>query len=184
MTRLLSDNPWVIPTIPLAVIVATIATLMTVGFVFGASPQAPPAQTLFTIQQLKAELDNDPLAVGYATMSNFEAANALNTIGLTGETVAVASVTPTDLQSAVIATEYLALIEAERDLWQALLSVERVEVRNQNIRDQVTSIWAPGTTTLINLSALQTRSASRAEALWGDGAVVTQNQVEEARLLP
>jgi hypothetical protein len=167
----------------IAVLVAVIGVLAYDRFT-----EASPSSQTVVISELNDELTIDPETVGYAGMTDFEAAVALNTVGLTGQTVSVASVDATLIQSAVVGSEYLALTAAQRDLWAALLQAASggagVPVIDLDIRGQVLAIWGPGTVTRANLGALQTRSASRAEFLWGDGTNVTVSEVQEARLLP
>ena len=190
-------NNWlkVIPCLVVSILVfaiGTVALAQTNTFPSTLASISPPGQVIpgllpnqqVPLTELKAELANDPLSVGYASMTHFQAAQALNTVGLTEETVNVEFIQANDLHKAVVGVEYILLTAPERDLWAALLTIEQVPVANANIRGQVLLIWGPLSTTRANLIALQTRPASRAEALWGDGAFVTDRDIEEARLLP
>lgn len=155
---------------------------------FSIWPAGPAQAQEVVLSELRTEIDTDPQALGYAGKSNFQIAGILNTVGLSGETIDVAFVSADVIQGAVVADEYLLLLSPQRDLWAAVLSAGNtnlgVPVKNANIRGQIISIWGPGTETRSNLAALQTRPGSRAEVLFGDGASVTDNQVEEAKLLP
>ncbi len=149
------------------------------------SLEAAPVVQVPSLQELRDEIDNDPKALGYSGLTNFQIANLLNAVGLSGETVDVAVVSSAALQAEVIGSEYLTLNAGQRDLWAALLmGTDSIEVRDTEIRGQVLLIWDAATTTRANLATLQTRSASRAEALWGDGTFITTTMVDEALLLP
>ena len=158
--------------------------LMAVYYVIPHSEASPTIQVP-SLQELRDEMDNDPKALGYSGQTNFQIANLLNAIGLSSETVDVAVVSSAALQAEVVGSEYLTLNVGQRDLWAALLmGTDSVAVRDPEIRGQVLLVWDAGTTTRANLAALQTRSASRAEALWGDGTFITTTMVDEALLLP
>ena len=133
---------------------------------------------------LRAELDNDPKGLGYAGKTNQQQANLINEIGLSGEIIDVLHVAPAIMQVAVEPTEYNTLPPARRDLWQNLLLVFPVEMSEQSIRDQIDFIWSGKIVTNANLIALQTRSGSRCEVLFGDGVVATSKNIDEALLLP
>ena len=57
-------------------------------------------------------------------------------------------------------------------------------VKNMNLRNQIKEIWGAATTTRDNLTALQIRSASRSEVLFGEGVKVTPFDVHIARREP
>lgn len=127
---------------------------------------------------LNAELETDPLGLGYATF--VAAGNATHMAALVNDrslgagVVVVDSVTTTDMQRAVVATEYLTLAAPQRDLWLAILSAsDSVPVADSLIRAQILAVWLAGTDTRSNLGALQTRPASRGELLFGAGVTVT-----------
>ena len=144
----------------------------------------PPA--VFTLVQLKGELDADPQGYGYSSLSHFEAAAALN-LFRAAEIVTRATLSVQDLQSQVLISEFISLTNVERAAWLAVLTASSdggVDISNQAIRDQAAAIWTAGTATRANLVAIQTRSGTRAEALFGEGFRVTDKQVDEARLLP
>lgn len=130
--------------------------------------------------QLKSEIDRAP----YVGKSDGDIAKILNdAAGAEAGSIDVEYVLPEQLQQAVVASEYEALgvDDVERRLWDSLLSLPRVPVKHANIRGQVLAIWDAGTTTRSNLAALQTRTGSRAEVLWGDGVVISPDQVLAAR---
>lgn len=137
-----------------------------------------------TLTALKNELNSDPKSLGYSALDDFEAADKLNEAGASGETIEPAFVTAFQAQQEVVGSEYLTLTIGEQNLWNAILiSVDSqgVPIKNAIIRGQVATIWGAGTTTRTNLVALQTRSASRAEVLFGEDVVVSMMDVHRAR---
>ncbi len=134
----------------------------------------------FTLVELRAEIERAP----YAGKSDGDIAAMLNDkAGAESASIDVEWVEPWQLQAAVVASEYEAvtITDAERRMWSDLLRLPRIPVKNANIRGQVLAIWAAGTTTRSNLGNLQSRTGSRAEVLWGDGATVDFDEVLKAR---
>ena len=138
--------------------------------------------------ELVTELQTDPLTLGYASLlaaGNDAAVYALlnDKSGPGSGSIDREFVNAGTLQSNVVATEYLALTAAQRELWLSLMvaSQGNVEVINNEVRNQIIEVWGPATTTRTNMSALQTRTGSRAEVLWGDGAVVSYSEIARAR---
>ncbi len=133
-----------------------------------------------TYAALKAELQNDPKALGYAGKSPWQQSVLLNTVGLSSETVDVEFVEGWQIWEATVPAEWAALSTAERQRYQALLGMGQINVKGANTRAALLAMFAAGTQTRANLAALQTRSASRAEALFGAGVSVTDAQVAGA----
>lgn len=130
---------------------------------------------------LQSEIDNDPAGRGYKTggvyRDDVEIARLCNDV-VAGQTVERTLVDVRLLQEQVVATEYLALSVGQQNLWTALIAAgERVDIRNANIRAQGAAVWGAGTTTRANIVALQSKPASRAEVLFGEGAAVTHTDV-------
>ena len=128
------------------------------------------------IDALKAETDTDPLARGYAGMTEAAVADSLNAINRSRNRT---SVSPGEMQRAVDGAEFVALSDVKQRAWLAILS-DSVDPNNANTIAQVTAIWTSGTT-LTNLAALQTEAVSRAVEI-GLG-FVKQGHVQEARRL-
>ena len=133
---------------------------------------------------LRSELETDPNEYGYAAPyaagDNGTCVVLLNEVRA-GITVDKPTVTAADMQSAVVGTEFAALADVAQRAWQCVLACGDVPVENANIRAQVSAIWDVGTTTRSNLVSLQTRTGSRAEELFGAGAVVDHHHIAEAR---
>ncbi len=131
---------------------------------------------------LKTELDTDPQVLGLAAMTDGVAATKLNEVGASSETIEPEFITAVQAQSAIAAADFSALSATEQRMWIAILSLGRIPIRNTNIRAQVAGIWS-GTASATALAALQDRSASRAEILFGEDEVVGMMHVHKARLL-
>lgn len=111
---------------------------------------------------LVPEIRDDPLGRGYAGMSAAEVAADLAVLRRSRDRETIGS---GELQAAVDGGEYAALSDVKRAGWGAILAAGSVDVSNENIRAQITTIWAAGTATRSNLAALQTENISRAAEL-------------------
>jgi hypothetical protein len=139
-----------------------------------------------TAQQIRTEIDNDPKALGYAALraqSNGPEALAakLNQAGASSETLFRSYVPLADVLACVVASEYSSLSTANKTLWQDLV-VRSAQLKSgdANMRATIAGIFAAGTTSRTNLVNVASRAASRAEALWGEGTVVLDQQVSLA----
>jgi len=146
------------------------------------------------ISELTTELVTDPAGIGYAPYIIAGNHMALETIlndktGIGSGTINRTYADAPTLQSAVVVSEYLALTDIARQAWLLLVTASQntgqegslgVPLQNSEIQAQVTAIWDAGTVTRSNLLALLTKGGSRAEVLWGDGAVVTINDISLA----
>lgn len=132
---------------------------------------------------LKTELNDDPKGLGLTSLNDRLAAEKLNKVGASNQEIDVLTVSPINAQKSVIGTEFDVLSAGKQRLWLAILSTGSIEIRNFNIRGQIGSIWGAGTVTKTNLVALQKRSASRSEVLFGPGVKVSQNDVDAGRKL-
>jgi len=136
------------------------------------------------ISELAAEITNDPKTLGLLAMGGNHAAVAakLNERGASSETIQVQEMGSGDAQNAVDHDEFKALSAADRDGWLAIVGLDSIPVRKAGIRSQLGAIWtAVGSpTTRAALTVLQSRSASRAEILWGEETTVTIAHVGEA----
>lgn len=138
-----------------------------------------------TTQQILTEINTDPMSLGYAALgaqSNGPEALAakLNQPGASGQTVFKGYTATEDLIPAVILSEYVALSQANRDYLSMLFAPRQVKTGDSVLRTQIGSVFGVGTTSRTNLVAAAQRSASRAEALWGEGTLITELQVAAA----
>jgi hypothetical protein len=103
----------------------------------------------------------------------------INAVSAPPSTLTVGLASAMSLQQQIVASEYLAISAGQRDLWNALLTTTAaygtLAISNTLIRTQIGAVWSAGTTTRSNLSNLQIRSATRAEALFGEGTVIDGN---------
>jgi hypothetical protein len=129
-------------------------------------------------QLLKEEIQSDPNALGYAPLvigKNWQGIADILNNPANGQSISVAFVNAQDLQNAVVASEYLALNQQQRDLWQAILTAAQgsVAVNSPNIKAQALAVYtSSAANTRTNLAALQNKQASRGEVLFGIGTLV------------
>lgn len=136
---------------------------------------------------LKTELTTDPLGLGYVGKTDEECADLLN-IAAPDNTnpekrVSRDSVDSWEIVGATVYGEYVSLTATQRDLYGAVVSCGRVNPQNGNIRTIFGQLFGAGTTTRAQLNDLQYRGSSRAEKLFGSGAVVKYWHVNNARAL-
>lgn len=135
-----------------------------------------------TIALLRAEIDNDPAALGYAAMltepNNTELLAArLNEVGASNQTLTPTWTDTTEVLAVLVGAEIEALTQAKRDELTMLTSTTRIKTGSATLRTTFAGIFGAATTSRANLIALTTRSASRAEALWGEGTRISANDV-------
>lgn len=123
---------------------------------------------------LSDELANDPEVIGYATMSDLEAAQSLNAVN---REVNKTSMTGSEILSQAEASEYAALTEAKKAQWLALCGVDSIDPFGSAVQ-VVIDIWGAGSATITNLQASRKQSLSRAQEL---GFQVREGDVTNAR---
>lgn len=137
---------------------------------------------------LLAELQADPMTLGYASLvaaNNDVALAALLNDKTKGGTIDKVYITANELQSCVVASEFTALTSTQIALWQAILvaaSGAGIPIADIQIRQQLGVVFPNGGagTTKAKINVAQQRAGSRAEALWGDGTVVSAGDVSLA----
>ncbi len=127
---------------------------------------------------LSNEINSDPLARGYAGMSDQEVADDLNT---TYRTKNKTTVLGSEVLNATDDAEFTALSDVNKDRWLALCAVEQINVTSGVAKSLEASIFGPGTTTRTNLLTLRTESISRATEL--ELETVLSGDVQYARTL-
>jgi len=101
---------------------------------------------------LHSELTNDPLARGYAGMTDAQAAASLNTANrATTRTIIPAW----EIIGATVPSEWTALSAAEKQRYQTITGAGEVDASNQNVRNAFLAMFAGGTATRTALAALQ-----------------------------
>jgi hypothetical protein len=130
---------------------------------------------------LKAEITNDPKALGYASKSDYEISVVMNTPGASAETL-FRSYTPVeDLVACIVRAEYDALAAAGKTYLDMAFSGTKVKTGDSTLRTQIGTVFGAGTTTRTNLTNAASRAASRAEILFGENAYVSDQDVAIAR---
>jgi len=129
---------------------------------------------------LQAEILTDPMALGYSGKTDPETAALLNAIGGSGETIERDVVDTWEVIEATVPSEWVALTNAEESRYNMLISAGSLSVKGANVRQMFKDMFNAGTTTRANLAALQVRSASRAEVLFGGGMIVSHLDVARA----
>ena len=139
---------------------------------------------------LKSEIQNDPAGLGLApfvaTGNNGEIAYRLNQI-VSGSSVTREFITAPELQGALDATEFTAFNAAFMSRWQAILmtTMSSLPINTGNLKAQLLAMFpnAVGTSaSRTSLIALQTKQGTRAEVLFGDGTVISTDDVYRALL--
>lgn len=120
-------------------------------------------------QVLRNELLNDPASIGYAGMTDVQAAAALNNAN---QTRARAIIPAYEIYEAIVPAEWASLTAAEKQRVQTMLSMGNVNAAGTNTRASFLAAFGAGTTTRANLAALQNETVSRA-AILGLGPVQT-----------
>lgn len=144
----------------------------------------------FTLQQLKNEITGDPVAMGYVGKQDGDIAALLNTVGLPAaapSTVFKATTPIEDVIACIEPAEYAALAAASKDfLISVVLRAPRLKTGDATFRSRMGAIFTAGTGPISRaaLIAVASRPSSRAEALWGEGTVITDQNVAQAKLLP
>lgn len=118
---------------------------------------------------LRTELTTDPVALGYAPLTDQAAADRLNAT-TTGRTLPRANVPTTEVLGAIVNTEWPAAGSLSADKLARILAMPYVDASNTRIRALIGDIFAAGTGSRTNLLALGTVTVSRATEL-GLGAV-------------
>ena len=113
---------------------------------------------------LQTELTTDPLARGYAGMSDAAAATSLNAANRNVITPSLASSLVRQIIAAQ-ATEYAALTEANRAMLTFLTQAGTVDLTNVSVRTVLLAIFAAGSATRAALTAAAVTVKSRAAEL-------------------
>lgn len=142
-----------------------------------------------TLQEIRDEIDNDPETLGYSTLltqtNGPEAVAAkLNEVGASGETLFKMYVSIEEVLAAIVLTEFNALTAAGKQACDMFIRGTRLKSGDSNLRTTIGTLFGAGTTSRTNLTNIASRACSRAEALWGEGAQITDLQVAEAMDLP
>lgn len=144
------------------------------------------APSPFTTASLIAELQADPLSLGYADFLSSGDDNAgsdvLNTLRSGGGFLVYADpVPPSALFDAIDPEDYTSLTTTDLARLQTIFTLAEVNLSESSTLTKVLGVFPNGSPSVLAITALQHRAGSRAEVLWGPGTVVTPNEVNEAR---
>ena len=136
---------------------------------------------------LTTEVTTDPKGLGYAGASG-NSATIADLMNLAPEPIAAGSqeqiyrnrTESRDMMAGIVLSEFAALVQANRDYCAMLFSAPQINTGDANVRTQLGVIFGGATTSRTNMLAAAQKSASRAEALWGDGFRVTPQAVSAA----
>ena len=140
------------------------------------------------LSSLRSEFSSDPSGLGYATYRGSNPQQLMyliNTVSVnsnsTNSTISLGVIYSIQLQQVVIGSNYSTLTSTQQNLWNAVITtaIQGLAISNSTVRGQLSFIWS-GTSTGIGISALFTRSASRAEVLFGESAAVNMNEAVKA----
>ena len=141
-----------------------------------------------TIPALRTEIDTDPKALGYATLrtqSNGPEAVAarMNEAGASAETLFKTYVPLEDMLAEIVFSEYSGWSAAQKTNIDQFLRGTRIKTGSANMRTTLGALIPAGASRTA-LVALASRSATRAEILFGEGVTVTDQQAAEAMTAP
>jgi hypothetical protein len=118
---------------------------------------------------LRAELLNDPVALGYGALTDANAAAKLNATN-TGRTLSRTSVSKNELLRAITDSEWPTTAVLQNKLL-CIFSCDSIDASNANVKAVFAAIFGAGTATRTALLALGTQTVSRAVEL-GLGVVL------------
>lgn len=126
---------------------------------------------------------------GYISSGDFNGIfTIVNAVSTPPSTLTIGLASAMQLQQQVLAAEYLVLSAGQRELWNAILTTTAargdISISNPNIRLQIAAVWSAGTTTRSNLSNIQLRACTRAEALGGEGELIPVDAIYYAITSP
>jgi len=129
---------------------------------------------------LKEEILSDPNKLGYEGKSPIDIARLLNK-PVKSATIPVDAEVPTwRLLDAIDLAEYKNLASDEKEMVRTILSMGSVNLASANIRKILTGVFPSGTKTYANITKLAFKVPTRAEQLFGYGAVVSHLDVARA----
>src|SRR4051812_10535777 len=109
---------------------------------------------------LQTELQGDPVALGYAPLTDAQAAAKLNDL-TTGRTLARTAIPVAEIYNNILNADWPAPASAAESKLRALLGMQTVDASNANTKTIIGAIFGVGTPTRTNLLALGTQTVSR-----------------------
>lgn len=134
---------------------------------------------------LKAELNTDPMSLGYAGKDTNACAELLNTAGLSAETIPNTTVLVDDIMLAIDPDEVSNIhVNKMQFVWEFMRGKGSLDIsQGSGTRAFMRSVFtvADAPNTRIALEALKDRDATRGEILFGIGITITHTDVGRAR---
>ena len=127
---------------------------------------------------LKAELQNDPQAIGYNVEWVGEIVQKINAKNYTQRKPAD-ELTIQDVAAAINPTDYAALTEYDKEFVKQFINREQ-NTSLKPFRAKMLELFG-GTATITAIQAARQVPASRAEVLFGYGVTITENDIALAR---
>lgn len=128
---------------------------------------------------LKNEVIGDPISKGYASMSNAQVANTINT---TVRNIPKEYIEGWEIAEAIVPAEFSLLKVSDQSWLNAIFQLPRVKITSGNVRNYLFTMFVLASQTRANLTALATRSITRREEL-GFERPVEEYDVEKAKKL-
>lgn len=138
---------------------------------------------VFTIALLAGELTSDPQTVGYSGAVTDAAKSALvnQRTGNGSASVFRNDIKTAEIVNAIVAADFAVLTAVQVQKLALMLQAGILDATQANVRTIFLGIFAGMANTITALTALASRTGSRAEVLWGCGTVVTEQQIGQAR---
>ena len=130
------------------------------------------------IDIIKTEIDVDPLARGYAGMTDEQVAVDMNTVYRDSD---LASISGDAAFAATDSSEFSGLTDHKQAIWLAFCGRENINPFGASNVALVQWVFGAGSATIAALSALRTQTVSRGEEL--EVGTVRTGDVAQARLL-
>lgn len=126
---------------------------------------------------LADEITNDPLARGYAGMTDQQVADSMNAVD---RTQVQAFISGSEIFNATDDAEYAALTDAQKSAWDALCAIDSIDTSSGVAKAREAELFGPATATRTALQALKNKPVSRATEL--GLPTITADRVTTARV--
>ena len=137
-------------------------------------------------QALATEITTDPAALGYAAPlaagADQALADILNLVR-TGVTFKIdrEPITAAAFLAQCSSTEFLALTQLKLSQLSTVFAAQMIDINDVSTQAILLGIFPAAGTTKANIQAILKRNGSRAEVLFGRGAIVTADDIARAR---
>lgn len=140
-----------------------------------------------TLQELRDEIVNDPLGLGYVNGQGDWVGDQIITDMLNstnnGANVRRTAVPMREIYANIVWADFMILGQGAREAFRLITSTNALDASSQNIIDAFVAIFGGGSATVSALNVATTKMGSRAEVLWGEGTSIAIGQVARAENL-